>query len=103
MHSYSNHSHMHTNSKIMSKRTSHLKKVTDIAAPMTPLEQRDLEQNVAIGKLWEEMKPTIDDPMKLAITVAKIYARAVLLTYQQSIGKVSIKTEDIIAAQKGRN
>jgi hypothetical protein len=87
----------------MSKRTSHLKKVSDIAAPLTPAEQKDLEQNAAIGRLWEEMKPTIDDPMKLAITVARIYSSAVLLTYQQSIGKVSIKTEDIIKAQKARN
>lgn len=81
------------------KRKSHLKKVVDspkteatpIEQPMTEVERKDLEQNIAIGKLYEKLKPTIDDPLKLCITVARIYAAAILLTYRQSTGEVDIK------------
>lgn len=91
----------------MSKRKSHLKKVVDspkteatpIEVPMTPAEVKDLEQNIAIGKLYDQLKPTIDDPVKLAIAVARIYASAVLLTYKQSIGKADIKIP--VTSEKG--
>ncbi|MCK4522268.1 MAG: hypothetical protein KAU20_06870 [Nanoarchaeota archaeon] len=83
----------------MSKRKSHLKKVvsgpktkaTPLEQPMTEAEVKDNAQNIAIGKLYEEMKETIDDPVKLAIVVARIWGESLLMTYKQHKGIIDVK------------